>query len=389
MNIDNLVKGLDTLKEIELVLRKTWNLGTPTQQELNSWKYKEVLTISTSWLLDKELIWKTRKVKSFKKVETVIWKTGSGKITKIEYEPFLKIYVGEEIVSCSGSYVRVKMLNPLSEKEEYISLDLLEHGKGIWSSGYYLDGNKLKSIYYKTKEYRTKLEDKLNKKYNTTGLKAPIQAKECKEKISSTMKERYGVQWFLNRGEHYKTITNIMKEKYNVENVFYSNEWQEYVYQMKNGVSKAKFREKEKLEREQAFFRKRQGVSKTELEVVDTLLTLYSFKDPRYCSLTNSQVTIVNPATKQFFRPDFYDKETNIIVEIYGDYWHCNPKFYEKDFSHKRMGLTAQQVWDFDRNRQQTLINATGAKFIVIWASEWADQKDKVIEYLKSELPIK
>ena len=28
------------------------------------------------------------------------------------------------------------------------------------------------------------------------------------------------------------------------------------------------------------------------------------------------------------FRPDFQIKDTNLIIEVQGDYWHCNPKIY-------------------------------------------------------------
>jgi len=29
--------------------------------------------------------------------------------------------------------------------------------------------------------------------------------------------------------------------------------------------------------------------------------------------------------------PDFYLPEFNLIIEIYGDYWHCNPKFFDNE----------------------------------------------------------
>ena len=31
---------------------------------------------------------------------------------------------------------------------------------------------------------------------------------------------------------------------------------------------------------------------------------------------------------------DIFIEEYNLIIEFYGDYWHCNPKRYKSDFLH-------------------------------------------------------
>jgi len=156
---------------------------------------------------------------------------------------------------------KVQLLNPLTNKEEPISLDFLR--KNL----YYISSKEFKSLYYKTEEYQEKMESilfskygvnyrkqwqkaiqkTLKERYNTHsflsrgehykkieevmvskyGVKVPIQNEEIKSRISSTIESLYGTKWFLSRGEHYKKIEDLLREKYSVTNVFYSEELQE------------------------------------------------------------------------------------------------------------------------------------------------------------------
>ena len=35
----------------------------------------------------------------------------------------------------------------------------------------------------------------------------------------------------------------------------------------------------------------------------------------------------------------------NKIVEINGDFWHCNPKIYDKNYYNKMINMTAEDKW--------------------------------------------
>ena len=58
---------------------------------------------------------------------------------------------------------------------------------------------------------------------------------------------------------------------------------------------------------------------------------------------------------RKFFSVDFNYK--NLIIEIYGDYWHANPKIYNSD--EKPISFypekTAKDIWDYDTKRKEIL----------------------------------
>lgn len=59
----------------------------------------------------------------------------------------------------------------------------------------------------------------------------------------------------------------------------------------------------------------------------------------------------------------------NKIIECNGDYWHCNPENYKADYYHKRIHLTAQEIWNNDSVRINILESA-GYIVDVVWEKE-------------------
>lgn len=66
------------------------------------------------------------------------------------------------------------------------------------------------------------------------------------------------------------------------------------------------------------------------------------------------------------YRVDYVNHDEMKIVEIYGDYWHCNPAKYSPGFIHPHSGKTAHQKWEFDKARQLCL-EALGYEVQIIW----------------------
>lgn len=66
---------------------------------------------------------------------------------------------------------------------------------------------------------------------------------------------------------------------------------------------------------------------------------------------------------------DFLNKESKTIIEINGDYWHCNPKLYAEDFFNRSLNMTAQEKWLSDKARRNSL-ELLGHKVFVVWESE-------------------
>lgn len=57
---------------------------------------------------------------------------------------------------------------------------------------------------------------------------------------------------------------------------------------------------------------------------------------------------------------------TNIIVEVFGDYWHCNPKFYKKDdiISFPGGKSKVEDIWIKDKKRLDYLVDMGYVVFI-------------------------
>jgi G:T-mismatch repair DNA endonuclease (very short patch repair protein) len=70
--------------------------------------------------------------------------------------------------------------------------------------------------------------------------------------------------------------------------------------------------------------------------------------------------------------------EPNHVIEVFGDYWHFNPKKYDGESIQKmrKKEIKVKEVWQEDKN----IINGMeeqGYKVLVVWESELKDELDK------------
>lgn len=79
-----------------------------------------------------------------------------------------------------------------------------------------------------------------------------------------------------------------------------------------------------------------------------------------------------------YYNVDFLNKETKHIIEIHGDYWHCNPEIYPDDFVHPYFKMTAKERRNLDEQRTHYL-KSLGYTVTIVWESDL----DKFIEELK------
>jgi G:T-mismatch repair DNA endonuclease (very short patch repair protein) len=66
---------------------------------------------------------------------------------------------------------------------------------------------------------------------------------------------------------------------------------------------------------------------------------------------------------------DIYIPKLNLVIEYNGDYWHCNPEKYSSDYFHQVKQKTAQELWDYDRNKVDLIIR-NGYTLEVVWESQ-------------------
>jgi hypothetical protein len=81
---------------------------------------------------------------------------------------------------------------------------------------------------------------------------------------------------------------------------------------------------------------------------------------------------VVKPYICDIFIPDL-----NLIIEYYGDYWHCNPNKYDQDYYHKIKKKTAKEIWERD-NIKIDLVKKNGYTLEVLWEYDF-NQNPKII----------
>lgn len=69
------------------------------------------------------------------------------------------------------------------------------------------------------------------------------------------------------------------------------------------------------------------------------------------------------------YKPDYVNEKTKHIVEVYGDYWHCNPNIYKENFYHPQLKITAQEKWRLDEIRKKYL-ESLGYTVTVVWEKD-------------------
>jgi G:T-mismatch repair DNA endonuclease (very short patch repair protein) len=78
--------------------------------------------------------------------------------------------------------------------------------------------------------------------------------------------------------------------------------------------------------------------------------------------------------------------DDKIALEVYGDYFHANPKKYKPSDKIKKFAgyMLASEIWDLDESRISFIKNQ-GIKVIVIWEYEIKSNLTAVIERIKNE----
>lgn len=75
----------------------------------------------------------------------------------------------------------------------------------------------------------------------------------------------------------------------------------------------------------------------------------------------------------------------NKIIEFFGDYWHCNPHKYSKDYINTSIGKTANEIWKSDMIRINSL-KSKGYGVLIVWESEWIKDQSKILNKVRKFL---
>jgi hypothetical protein len=110
-----------------------------------------------------------------------------------------------------------------------------------------------------------------------------------------------------------------------------------------------------------------------QLDVYDTFLKIFFDIDIIY----NTHIKL----EKRIFWPDLILNK-KIIIECQGDYYHCNPCFYNKDYYNVKRGMLAEEIWKKDAEREN-ILTYNGYMLYYIWENDWKTNKDYIIKDIK------
>jgi G:T-mismatch repair DNA endonuclease (very short patch repair protein) len=71
----------------------------------------------------------------------------------------------------------------------------------------------------------------------------------------------------------------------------------------------------------------------------------------------------------------------NLIIEYNEDYWHCNPKKYDKNYFNQKKSKYAWQLWEYDQSKLD-LIKSKGYNIEVIWEFDFKSNKTIIEEII-------
>lgn len=99
-----------------------------------------------------------------------------------------------------------------------------------------------------------------------------------------------------------------------------------------------------------------------------------------HCWFERGGTAIVRGGKRYF--PDIVSRDRMVVVEYYGDYWHCWPGKYDASFYHSVIGMSARDVWERDRVRMQAIAGA-GYKSVIVWEHEFKSDCDGMVDRVR------
>lgn len=110
------------------------------------------------------------------------------------------------------------------------------------------------------------------------------------------------------------------------------------------------------------------GVSTLELDIFDTLNKEVGLP-------ISHNVSILHTRGGPF---DMGSIDALKLIEVYGTYWHQDPRKYSATDTIKSGGRTALQQWAHDTRKRDSVISL-GYEVFVIWEDDWKKSKTKII----------
>ena len=209
--------------------------------------------------------------------------------------------------------------------------------------------------------------DYIIRRIKQLGLKSRTISESCYlESVSSqkkkTIKEKYGVDNVSQIEEIKEKKRKKCLETYGVDNNFKSDE-------IKQKIKKFWLTEYGADNVSQVFYRKCYNLTKPHRKVIELLNSInieHENETSKYFKAYNSIL-----GRNYCPRVDLYVPHLRLVIEIFGCYWHANPKLYkENDIFYTFYGKeTAKDIWLRDKIKIDHIKNL-GYNIEIIWEDE-------------------
>ena len=94
--------------------------------------------------------------------------------------------------------------------------------------------------------------------------------------------------------------------------------------------------------------------------------------------LKSNNIDLVQNVGVSTYNVDIFIKEKKLIIEYFGDMWHCNPSKYKENEFNNRIKMIASERWNLDRIKIEKL-QSLGYNVLVVWEDDWNKKRSEQI----------
>lgn len=220
---------------------------------------------------------------------------------------------------------------------------------------------------------------------NINGIKTRTVKQSCNyfryEKYKKTVKEKYGVNNVSELDFIKEKKSKTFFKNYGVDNIFKTHEFTDYVtnicidrYGVKRKTNSELISKKRKEFSDEKWKEIHEKTRLTYQKRFDNGESVAQFKSKLESLIKESFTDLdINIKEQKYVNGRSYDFQitnTNLLIEINGDYWHANPKFYSPGeiINYKGGDKLVDDIWEHDKIKH---INALEYGYKVIYLWEW------------------
>lgn len=217
----------------------------------------------------------------------------------------------------------------------------------------YANGIDLKALCFVMDQYGIKIRS----------ISDALHTEQSQNRYKNTCIKKYGAPNCLSKGtKPYFKRNKTVQDKYGVENVFQIID--EFMKEHGTKYSRSK-------------------ISSLNIKF-ENILKKYNFLYE-----TEFKISYINDKFHKCYKfYDFHILNTNLLIEVNGDYWHANPKIYKENdkFQFPKTQLTAKDIWKLDEYKND-IAKVNNYRVIYVWENELENVSElEIVQKIKDSI---